>query len=301
MFIVTGVMCAGRRRFRFNKYMFPFIDCVIRIYADSGGPIPISSIIECMKEHHGIRGVRNIYEGRDAAVDNGYIIEVHVKGNRGYTSKRYYYVPTLIGTIDAGIYQALLNSGIESSPETVHTFLRLMRFIVYWDAVSRYVNAALILLTRKLAAHLNCGSCLSQGEGKCAKYHICESVVIKIAFWSLRLFYGAVIAKAIAGVEVKDLKPKELAGVMMEAYTIATEYVEILRSDNYFYSLLLETLKEGYIERSLFEDMVNSFMKRRRAARNAAFYVTHQLVMNINKPVTDTTVNSEGKQRRLRR
>ena len=175
-----------------------------------------------------------------------------------------------------------------------------MSFIVYWDAVSRYVNAALILLTRKLAAHLNCGSCLSQGEGKCAKYHICESVVNKVGLWSLRLFYGAVIAKAIAGVEVKDLKPKELAGVMMEAYTIATEYIKVLRSDNYFYSLLHEALKEGYIERSLFEDMVNSFMKRRRAARNAAFYVTHQLVMNINKPITNTAVNSENKQHQLK-
>jgi len=303
MFIVTNVMCAGRRRFRFNKYMFPFIDCVIRIYADSGGPIPIKSIIECMKERHGIRGVRNIYEGRDAAVDNGYITEVHV------TPKRYYYVPTLIGTIDTGIYQALaktLSSSVKSSPETMYTFIRFMRFMVFWDSLRKYDNVPWIMDFNKVY-YYKCNMCL--GQSNCPRNLIDSCNMIEEVIKSLRdeLFYGAVIAKAIAGVEVRGLKPMQLGNVFAKTIIIASKYAEkfIAPSDSADVYSIYRKISNEVEDQQLLKAMEHVHRRLDAMVNKAAIYLTNRLVGNLmsslSKPLTNATVNSEGKQHRLER
>jgi hypothetical protein len=89
-----------RTKYRFNRYLFPFVDCTITLYAESGEPVSISDIADCMRDYHGIKGVRNVYEGRDAALEDGYVEEVRV-------GKRVRYVPVGEGVVHTAIYLAL--------------------------------------------------------------------------------------------------------------------------------------------------------------------------------------------------
>jgi hypothetical protein len=87
-------------KYRFNKYLVPFVDCTITLYAELGEPVPISDIADCMRDYHGITGVRNVYEGRDAALNNGYVETESVGG-------RTRYVPVGEGVVHTAIYLTL--------------------------------------------------------------------------------------------------------------------------------------------------------------------------------------------------
>jgi len=104
-----------RTKYRFNRYLFPFVDCTITLYAESGEPVPISDIADCMREKYGIKGVRNIYEGKDAALDNGYVKTKSVGG-------RTRYVPVGEGVVHTAIYLAL-GDVINSVPPHALPFL----------------------------------------------------------------------------------------------------------------------------------------------------------------------------------
>ncbi len=104
-----------RTKYRFNRYLFPFVDCTITLYAESGEPVPISDIADCMREKYGIKGVRNVYEGRDAALGNGYVETASV-------GSRTRYVPVGEGVVHTAIYLAL-GDVINSVPPHALPFL----------------------------------------------------------------------------------------------------------------------------------------------------------------------------------
>jgi len=135
-----------RTNYRFNRYLFPFVDCTITLYAESGEPVPISDIADCMRDYHGITGVRNVYEGRDAALENGYIRAVPVGGRRGY-------VPTPLGVIDNAlvnhhldvIMDFYVNYGREALPE----LLTALRNYLLIDLIQRVSITMLRMFTIK--------------------------------------------------------------------------------------------------------------------------------------------------------
>jgi len=123
--------------FRFNKYLYPTVGCIVKMHAELGGePVPVSSILECMRGE-GYSGVRNIYYGLETAIQDGYVTVEYSKNGRG---KRRLYVPTLLGAVDAGIYKAVveaLYSGEPPSLESVRAFLCSIKHPIFWVAVSR--------------------------------------------------------------------------------------------------------------------------------------------------------------------
>jgi len=135
-----------RTKYRFNRYLFPFVDCTITLYAESGEPVPISDIADCMRDYHGITGVRNVYEGRDAALEDGYIRVVPVGGRRGY-------VPTPLGVIDNAlvnhhldvIMDFYVNYGREALPE----LLTALRNYLLIDLIQRVSITMLRMFTIK--------------------------------------------------------------------------------------------------------------------------------------------------------
>jgi len=120
---------------RFNKYLYPTVECVIFRHGELlGKPVPVYDLVNCMRKW-GYRGMRNIYAGLNAAVQDGYIINVN-SGN-----ERPLYVPTLLGAVDAGIYRAVVNTlygGATPSPETARIFISTMRGVVFWAAVREF-------------------------------------------------------------------------------------------------------------------------------------------------------------------
>jgi len=127
--------------FRFNRYLYPTVECIVKMHAElGGGPVPVSSILECMRGE-GYSGIRNIYYGLEASIQDGYVIVEYSKNGRG---KRRLYVPTLLGAVDAGIYRAVveaLYSGESPSPEVVRAFLCSMKHPIFWIAVSRLAGS----------------------------------------------------------------------------------------------------------------------------------------------------------------
>ena len=123
--------------FRFNKYLYPTVECIVKMHAELGGePVPVSSILECMRGG-GYSGIRNIYYGLEAAVQDGYVVVEYSKNGRG---KRRLYVPTLLGAVDAGIYRAVveaLYNGDSPSPDSFRAFLCSIKHPIFWIAVSR--------------------------------------------------------------------------------------------------------------------------------------------------------------------
>jgi len=66
--------------------------------------------------HEGYSGVRNIYYGLEASIQDGYVVVEYSKDGRG---KRRLYVPTLLGAVDAGIYRAVSGSCTVASPQAL--------------------------------------------------------------------------------------------------------------------------------------------------------------------------------------
>jgi hypothetical protein len=176
-----------RTKYRFNKYLFPFVDCTITLYAISGEPVPISDIADCMREKYGIKGVRNVYEGRDAALENGYVIDVHIGRRKGYE-------PTMEGVVNADLYFGLLSVLEKNELPNVNIFclLKLLR-IALGLAKLEFMLTTLWLNTQVV-----------QPPAKPTKED------------SLRYLYviNFIAAKALLGVEVRDLKPMYYRPVM---------------------------------------------------------------------------------------
>jgi hypothetical protein len=167
-------------RYRFNRYLFPFVECAITLYTESGGPVPISDIADCMRDNHGITGVRNVYEGRDAALENGYVIDLHIGRRKGYE-------PTMEGVVNAGLYFGLLSVLEKNELPNVNIFclLKLLR-IALGLAKLEFMLTTLWLNTQVVQPPVK--------------------PIKEDPLWDLYVI-NFIAAKALLGVEVRDLKP----------------------------------------------------------------------------------------------
>jgi hypothetical protein len=121
------------RKYRFNTYLFPTVDCVITVYTKNGRPARYVELLGCLEEEHGIRGKRSLDSGLDAGVEDGYIRVVPVGGRRGY-------VPTPLGVIDNAlvnhhldVIMSLTKYGREALPE----LLTALRNYMLIDLIQR--------------------------------------------------------------------------------------------------------------------------------------------------------------------
>jgi len=109
--VICGIVCCGKfistfvptvvvgtvRRYRFNTYLFPTVDCTIKNYVEKRRPVRYVELLGCLEEVHGVRGKRSLDSGLDAGVEDGYIRAVPVGSRRGY-------VPTPLGVIDDALF-----------------------------------------------------------------------------------------------------------------------------------------------------------------------------------------------------
>jgi len=202
-----------RTKYRFNRYLFPFVDCTITLYAESGEPVPISDIADCMRDYHGITGVRNVYEGRDAALENGYIRAVPVGGRRGY-------VPTPLGIIDNAsvnhhldvIMDFYVNYGREALPE----LLTALRNYMLIDLIQRVSITMLRVFTIKDVFKLN-----KRDREEMGTFFPSMEMYPKLEQYNL---FGAWLTlKALAGLmREQDLGPRECREMnnFLKVYTL---------------------------------------------------------------------------------
>jgi hypothetical protein len=127
--VICGIICCGKfistfvptvvvstvRKYRFNTYLFPTVDCVITVYAENGRPARYVELLKCLEEVHGIHGKRSLDSGLDAGIKDGYIEAVPMGGRRGY-------IPTPEGVVHTAIYIALRDV-IDDVPSHAFPFL----------------------------------------------------------------------------------------------------------------------------------------------------------------------------------
>jgi hypothetical protein len=162
---------------RYSKYMFPFVDCVIRLYSELSKPVPISDVEDCMRDIHALRSTGGQYEGRDAALDNGFVIGVPV-------GRRTRYVPTMEGVVSTGLYFGLLNVTNDIPVGNIPCLLKLLRINL---GLNRLWFAFTMLWLKNQAAQAPSNTDETE---------------------RLIYFVSFVTAKALLGIEIRDLNPK---------------------------------------------------------------------------------------------
>jgi hypothetical protein len=191
-----------RTKYRFNRYLFPFVDCTITLYAESGEPVPINDITDCVKEKYGIRGVRNVYEGRDAALGNGYVEAASVGG-------RTRYVPTTEGVVHTAIYLALRDIVGDVPSYTLLYLIECVRISLITALVPRLIPGTLehYYLVRYLMNELELT--LTFGEqGKLV------NLEVGFSEQGRRIMFELFVAlKMLAGIEVMGLEPRYYSDV----------------------------------------------------------------------------------------
>jgi hypothetical protein len=192
----------GRIRYRFNRYLFPFVDCTIILYAESGEPVPISDIADCMRDVHGIKGVRNVYEGRDAALDNGYVKTKSVGG-------RTRYVPVGEGVVHTAIYLALGDVINSVPPHALPFLIECVRSSLITILIPRLTPDTLehYYLMRYLMDEIEFTLALG-GQGEVLDFQV------GLSEHGRRIMFELFVAlKMLAGIKVMGLEPRYYSDV----------------------------------------------------------------------------------------
>jgi len=132
------VVVSTVRKYRFNTYLFPTVDCVIEVYAKNGRPAKYVELLRCLEEEHGIRGKRSLDGGLDAGIKNDYIKAVPMGGRSGYE-------PTTNGVVDTALYLALkekLNDAIDNlSPDLLAHLLECLRISLVTILIPKIIQS----------------------------------------------------------------------------------------------------------------------------------------------------------------
>jgi Mor family transcriptional regulator len=191
-----------KTKYRFNRYLFPFVDCTITLYAESGEPVPISDIADCMREKYGIKGVRNIYEGRDAALDNSYVKTKSVGG-------RTRYVPVGEGVVHTAIYLALGDVINSVPPHALPFLIECVRSTLITILIPRLTPGTLehYYLMRYLMDEIEFTLALG-GQGEVLDFQV------GLSEHGRRIMFELFVAlKMLAGIEVMGLEPRYYSDV----------------------------------------------------------------------------------------
>ena len=312
-------------RCRLNVNVYPAVSCVASLYTGVRLPISTSTNVEDVANNarigepasfKAIQGCMGAYfhRGSPELVRRGLNPAVdclgYVKAVEG--PSRVKYVPTLTGIIDSGIYLALFNtlldklgkSGVELTPETVHALVRFMRLMVFWESLHKYDDVPWLIDGKLYYKLLNCDECLSQGNclnNSSYAALFCKIDEESIKRWREEFLYSAIITKAIAGIEVRGIEPKQLGIVFKKAYTIASDYAKkfITPSDSAEIYSIFRTTDSEIKDNPLFKTMEDIHRVLDTIVGEATIYLISKLVGNLmsslSKPLTNATVNSEGK------
>jgi hypothetical protein len=224
-------------------------------------------------EEKGYRGIRNIYSGLEAAVQDGYVTVEYSKNGRG---KRRLYVPTLLGTVDAGIYkavaEALYGEGVPSL-ETVKAIICSMRGVIFWVAVRGLViNTILATILKRLMP-------LCGGSNKCME------LSDEIGSRTLKAIEYSVLFKAIAGIDVRGLR---LAGIKMGSLPLSWLSYLMVAAEGNAYQIVLGHLVLGDVKAFLgslsWEKNVEGYLQ----ALIGEGYKDHPLTKELEKTYFDT-------------
>jgi len=264
--------------FRYNKYLYPAVECVVDYYYRLGGrPVPVSEVIDCMEEK-GYRGIRNIYSGLEAAIQDGYVTVEYSKNGRG---KRRLYVPTLLGAVDTGIYkavaEALYGEGVPSL-ETVKAIICSMRGVIFWVAVRGLViNTILATILKRLMP-------LCGGSNKCME------LSDEIGSRTLKAIEYSVLFKAIAGIDVRGL---HFAGIKMGGLPLSWLSYLMFAAEGNAYQIVLGHLVLGDVKAfwgSLsWENNIEGYLQ----ALIGEGYENHPLTKELKKNYFDTFIRAE--------
>lgn len=161
---------------RYTKNLFPVMDCLIDLYAETGKPVGFTAIQRCMGKRYGRVHPEQVRRGLDSAHCLGYLKIVEGK----YGSK---HVPTLEGVVNTGIYWSLKSASGNSMDELPTSMLFcLMHLARYFALMNRLWLSVIIQFLSK------------------------NSEVEELSLVTL---------KALLGEEVKDLEPRHYHEVLL--------------------------------------------------------------------------------------
>jgi hypothetical protein len=196
------VVVSTVRKYRFNTYLFPTVDCVIEVYAKNGRPARYVELLGCLEEEHGIRGKRSLDSGLDAGVEDGYIRVVPVGGRRGYVS-------TAEGIVHTAIYLALRDIVGDVPPHALPFLIECVRSSLITILIPRLTPGTLehCHLVRYLMNELE--FVLAFGEqGKLV------NLEVGFSEQGRRIMFELFVAlKMLAGIEVMGLEPRYYSDV----------------------------------------------------------------------------------------
>jgi len=206
------VVVSTVRKYRFNTYLFPTVDCVITVYTKNERPARYVELLGCLEEEHGIRGKRSLDSGLDAGVEDGYIRVVPVGGRRGY-------VPTPLGVIDNALVDRNLDIvmsfrkyGREALPE----LLTVLKNYMLIDLIQRVSITMLMMFTIEDVFKLN-----KRDREEMSTFFPWMEMYPKLERYNL---FGAWLTlKALAGLmREEDLGPRECRKMnnFLKAYTL---------------------------------------------------------------------------------
>jgi hypothetical protein len=183
------VVVGTARKYRFNTYLFPTVDCVIEVYAKSGRPARYVELLKCLEEEHGIRGKRSLDSGLGAGIENDYIKAVPVGGRSGYE-------PRTNGVVHTAIYMALRDVIGDVPPHMLPHLIECVR--------TSLVLALVPQLTQGMPDHELFRFLLKRFDNALGK----SGSELKLLDMRNVMLGYYIALKMLAGNEIKHLKPK---------------------------------------------------------------------------------------------
>ncbi len=283
---------------RFNKYLFPTVECVIIHHGRlRGEPVPVYDLISCMREQ-GYKGMRNIYAGLNAAIQDGYVTNVNSGDER-----RPLYAPTLLGAVDTGIYMAVVNilyRGVTPSPESARIFISTMRSVVFWTAVRRFFyKVAVATVLRRL------GVIIARNAPPDLEFYL--RVADEYDYHTGDAIDYSIIIKALTGGEVKGLPKYRLANIIIDtyrktsyivqeilSYTSIFAHCDVVSLRNEVVNYLRELIGEGQEKQALISELMKTLDEVVERARRATIPLAYrfargQLTVTNNVTSVDAT------------
>jgi hypothetical protein len=170
----------------YSKYVPPVIECMARNY--DGDPVPVAKIRSCLGASK-MGGEGEVYSGIKYGVQLGYIEEVPY-------GKLTRYKPTLTGVVKGAIMDAVMEALGIMDGRVIDVTERLGE-ILYSNFLLDLPDAILVALHGTKG--IECICCTE--DGGCFSYKRIEG--------KERVYLGMITLKVLAGVEVRDVKPRD--------------------------------------------------------------------------------------------
>jgi len=167
----------------FSKYVPSVVKCMARNY--NGDPVPVVKIHSCLGASG--MGEGEVYYGLKYGIELGYV-EVVPYGRLAR------YKPTLIGVVKSAMMDAIMTA-LGIMDEKVIDATERLGIILY----SNLLLDLPILITQRGDRRVECACCTEDGD--CFGFKRIEG--------RNKVYLGMIALKVLAGVEVRDVKPRD--------------------------------------------------------------------------------------------